>query len=237
MKTAAAVSNGAHHQLVALVAHELRHPLVPIQHAAALLKQESLDAATIRRAAEIIERQVIGMNRLIGDLLEVSRMQVAGLELRLVRAPLSELMERVVESAAPVASERGQELLVSTPPEAVYLNMDVLRVAQALHNIIGNASKHGHIHVRVQRDGAQAVFEVSYKGFASGESEPDVGLGLHLARYLVEEHNGTLTIGSSGPGLGSVITVRLPCELAIAPPTERPVERPGAEPGGDRFPA
>jgi signal transduction histidine kinase len=126
--------------------------------------------------------------------------------------------------------------LISTPPEPVYLNMDVLRVAQALHNIIGNASKHGHIHVRVQRDGAQAVFIVSYKGFDSGELEPDVGLGLHLARYLVEEHNGTLTIGSSGPGNGSVITVRLPCELPVESPIERPLERPGAEPAGDRFP-
>jgi len=210
------VSAGVHHQLVALVATELRHPLVPIRNAAALLRHESLDAATIRRAAEIIERQVSGMNRLIGDLLEVSRLQMGSLELRPVRTSLSDLMRRVVESAGPVASERGQELLVTLSPEPVYLNMDLTRVAQALHNIIGNTSKHGHIRVRAHREDMQAVFVVSYQGLGNGEPEPGVGLGLYLARYLLEAHSGTVTVESSAAGLISIITVRLPCELPTA---------------------
>jgi two-component system CheB/CheR fusion protein len=136
MKSAAAVSDGAHQQFVAIVAHELRHPLVPIQNAAALLRRDSVDAATISLAAEIIEHQVSGMNRLIADLVDISRMQMGELELRLVRTPLSELMELLAETATPLANERGHGVTISVSPEPVYLNIDAVRIAQALHNII-----------------------------------------------------------------------------------------------------
>ena len=245
MKTAAAVPNGAHQQFVAIVVNELRHPLVPIRQAATLLRQESVDAATIRRAAEIIEHQVSGMNRLIADLIDVSRMQMGALELRLVRAPLSGLMKLVTETAAPLASERGHGLSVNVSPEPVYLNIDVVRIAQALHNIIGNASKltdrHQHIHVHAKREGAQAVIVVSNlkPGVAAAEIdmifdlEPGLGLGLYLARYLIEAHAGTLSAVVAGAGHGSEFTVRLPCEL----PMPQPDEPADAEPAVDLIPA
>jgi signal transduction histidine kinase len=231
MKTADAVSDGAHQQFVAIVANELRHPLVPMRDAAALLRQESVDAATISRAADTIEQQVRGMNRLIADLVDVSRMQTDALEMQLARAALSELIECAVESAAPVASERGHGLSVSVSPEPVYLNIDVVRIAQALHNIIGNASKfarHEPIHIRAQREGAQAVIVVSNlkPGVAAAEIdmifdlEPGLGLGLYLARYLVEAHAGTISAAVAGPDHGSEFTVRLPCEVPMPQPAD-----------------
>jgi signal transduction histidine kinase len=246
---------GANEQLVAIVAHELRYPLIPIRNAAALLRQDSLDAATVRRAAEIIERQAIGMNRLIGDLVDVSRLQLGAIELRPARALLSELMERAVEAAAPMASERGHTLAVSVTPEPVYLNIDVLRLGQALHNIIANAckftDKHGRIHMRAQRDGAEveivvsdtgigipraeleAIFELFRRSVPGGRIEPGLGLGLYLARHLIDAHGGTVIAACAGPGRGCVITVRLPCEL----PMRLPDEQHDAEPAVDPIPA
>ncbi len=233
MSTAAITPGIAHDQFIAIIAHELRYPLVPIRNAAALLKRDLTDAEAIRRAADIIERQVSGMHRLIGDLVDVSSMQMGTLELRRVRAPLNELMERAVESAGPFASERGHTLSMSVAPGPIYLDMDVLRLVQALHQVITNATKytdrHGHIVVRAQREGAEVVITVSDTGIGipdgelesifglfvhSGQAgvEQGLGLGLYLARYLIEAHQGTVVAASAGPHLGSVFTIRLPCE-------------------------
>jgi signal transduction histidine kinase len=244
MNIPAAVSDGPHLQFVAIVANELRRPLEPIREAASLLRHASVDAATIARAAQIIEHQVSGMNRLIADLIDVARMRADALELQRVRAPLSGLMGLVVESAAPVASERGHGLSVSVSPEPIYLTIDLVRVAQALHNIIGNASKfagrHEPIHVHAGREGAQAVIVVSNlrSGAEAAEIdmifdlEPGLGLGLYLATYLVEAHAGTIAAVVAGPDHGSEFTVRLPCEMA----RPQPVESAEIEPG-DRIPA
>jgi signal transduction histidine kinase len=236
MRTAAAVSDGAHAQFISIVAHELRNPLLPIRNAAALLKHEAPDSATVRRAAEIIERQASAMHRLIGDLVDVSRMQLGAMEMRRARAPLSELMERAIESAGPVAADRGHTLSASVSAQPIYLDMDVLRLAQALHNIICNASKytdeHGFIHVRARCEGDHVVIVVSDNGIGipkeelesifglfvqsvrGARAEPGLGLGLYLARHFIEAHDGTVTAASAGPGQGSVFTTRLPCEVS-----------------------
>ena len=167
-RPAVQVSGVYNADLIAMVAHELRQPLLPIRHAAALLGNAVSDPATMRRAAEIIEREADNMNRLIGDLVDVSRMQSGALELRCKRAPLSELMERAIESAGLLASDHGHRLSVSVSPEPIYLQMDVLRLCEALHNLIANAcqyaNKHGHIHIRAQRTGARVFIVVSSTG-------------------------------------------------------------------------
>ncbi|MEJ0085278.1 MAG: HAMP domain-containing sensor histidine kinase [Pseudomonadota bacterium] len=233
-------------QLIAIAAHELRYPLVPIRRAAALLEHDLVDAATIRRAAGIIERQANGMNRLIGDLIEVSRMQRGVMEMRCIRAPLSDLLECAAESAEPLASERGHTVSVSTPQEPVYLQMDVLRLSQALLNIIANATKYtdrrGHIAVRAHREGTQAIVIVTDTGigippqdletifglFAKSSQgrriDQGPGIGLYLARQFIEAHGGTVTAASAGIGCGSEFTVRLPCEASTAPSPSTDVE-------------
>jgi signal transduction histidine kinase len=239
MLTAETVAAGSNEQIISLVAHELRFPLVPIRNAAALLRHKSPDAPTVRRAAAIIERQANAMSRLIGDLADVSRLQLGALQLHLARAPLIELIDCAVESIGPFANERGHVLSVSVSLEPVYLNMDVLRLCQALHHIIANAilytDEHGHVHVRAQREGAQAVIVVSDTGIGisedqleaifglfvhsaqAGRIEPGLGLGLYLARHLIEAHGGAVTATSAGRGRGSEFTIRLPCEMPVTP--------------------
>jgi signal transduction histidine kinase len=226
----------ANEQFIANVAHQLRYPLVPIRNAAALLKREAPDPATIRRVADVIERQTNGMHRLIGDLLEVSRLELGALTLQRARAPLSELMELAIESCAAFANERGHNLFVSVTPTPVYLYMDEMRLSRALHHIIVNAckytDKHGHIRIRAQQEGMLAVITVSDTGegilpaeleaifelFVQSEHgrrvEPGLGLGLYLARHLIEAHGGTVVAESAGAGRGSVFTIKLPCEAA-----------------------
>ena len=233
-----AVSNFDPTQLISLVAHELRSPLMPIRHAAAMLKDVAPDPVTVRRAAEIIEREAEGMSRLIGDLVDVSRTQSGALELQRRRAPLSELMERAIESAGPFVREHGHQLTLSVSPEPIYLHMDVIRLRQALCHIIANACKytdmHGHIHVRAQRSGTNVSIVVSDTGIGIRNSaleasfglfaragqgshvQVGLGVGLYLARYFVEAHGGTLTAASAGTNRGSEFTIGLPCESSTA---------------------
>lgn len=248
--------SGVHNaQLIAMVAHELRHPLLPIRHAATMIRDAGSDPATVQRAADIIEREAINMDRLIGDLVDVSRMQSGALELRCRRAPLSELMERAIESAAPFARDHGHRLSVSVSPEPIYLQMDVLRLRQALHNLIANACKctdgHGHIQVHAQRTGAsvsivvgdtgigiptahlESIFGLFAQAGQGGRSQAGLGLGLYLARCFVEAHGGTVTAASAGANRGSEFTISLPCELSTAVVPESA----GEEPAVDRSPA
>jgi len=236
--------SGVHNaQLIALVAHELRHPLLPIRHAAELLRDAVSDAGTVRRAVEIIDREAENMNRLIGDLVDVSRMQSGALELLCKRAPLFELMERAIESVGLFAREHGHPLSVSVSPEPIYLKVDVLRLCQALHNIIANVcqytDKHGDIHVRAQRHGervsivvgnAANVFAQAGQG---GRTQAGLGLGVYLARCIVDAHGGTMTAASAGANRGSEFTIELPCELSTAMIPEPA----GGEPAVDRSPA
>jgi signal transduction histidine kinase len=223
METAEVEAESAHSQLIAIVAHELRYPLVPIRNAAALLQQDAVDAATIRRAAEIIERQANSMNRLIGDLVDVSRLQRGTMEIRRSRTLLSTLMECAIESAQPFADERNHTLSVSVSPEPVHLHIDLLRLSQAVLNIIANATKytdgHGHIHVRAYRADAHAIIIVSDNGMGIAGPELEAifgGDGLYLARHFIEAHGGTVTAASEGLGQGSDFTIRLPCEAPTA---------------------
>lgn len=235
----AGASDGVHEQLVAIFANELRHPLAPIRDAAAQIRRQAVDADTLRHAAEIIERQASDMHRLIGDLLDVSRMQVGALDLRVKPALLAELVEHAVESAAPLARERGHTLHVIVPPDPVYLNIDVLRLGQALHNIIVNAGKfterEGHIHVlgRLEDEGVvievrdtgmgipageiEAIFDLFWRCDRQQSCEPGLGLGLYLSRFLIEAHGGTVSAASERDGRGSVFTIRLPGNSSTQP--------------------
>ena len=172
---------------------------MPIRNAATLLRQESVDAATIKRAAEIIEHQVSGMNRLIGDLIDVARMQMGGLELRLARAPLSGLMKLVTRNrGTDLASEARTRVVGQRVAESrVYLNMDVAAHgagAAQHHRQCRASSRTSIIYVHAKREGAQAVIVVSnrealeLRGILSRridmifDLEPGLGLGLYLAQ-------------------------------------------------------
>jgi signal transduction histidine kinase len=253
------IHNGQGH-LIAIVAHELRGPLVPIRNTVALLKRSPLDAATIQRAAELIERQVVGMGRLIDDLVDVSQLTSGNLEIRPLPVTLADIVGRCVELVGDYVSQRGHKLSVEVPAEPILLMADAMRLCQALQNLVTNAAKYtndgGEIWIRARREGCKAVIAVSDNGIGiaadqlriifdlfaqdgqagTRRSEGGLGIGLFLTRNLVEAHGGNVTATSAGPGRGSEFTVRLPC----GDPDERGAEAfktNGAAQAGDRFPS
>jgi signal transduction histidine kinase len=228
-------------RFIAILAHELRNPLGPICNAAALLGGGTLDAVAASQASDIIDRQVHGMGQLIDDLLNVSRLRLGKLELRRTIVAVSEIVERTVETVGPFLAARSHALVVSLPSEPIDLDGDVSWLSQALQNLVRNAGKYtdpgGKIHIDAVRDGDEAVITVSDNGIgiasrqldgifdmweqagqASTErSEGGVGIGLYLARHVIEAHGGTLRAASDGPGLGSQFTVRVPCSNPTPP--------------------
>lgn len=227
-------------RFIAILAHELRHPLAPIRAAASLLRDGTLDAATTRRTFDIIDRQVQGMVRLIDDLLHVSQLRLGNLKMRCTRVAIPEVIERVVETAGPFIAAHNHALVVNLPRTPLDLNADLMWLSQALQNIVRNAVKYtnpgGNIRINVVRERDEVVIMVSDSGIgiaaaqletifdlwgqagqaATERSEGGVGIGLYLARRIIEAHNGTVHATSGGAGLGSQFIVRLPCYRPVA---------------------
>jgi CheY-like chemotaxis protein len=179
------------------------------------------------------------MSRLVDDLLDVSRVGTGKIELRRDRVPLSAAVNSAVEACRPLIEESRHQLSVSMPMEPIHVDADLTRLSQVISNLINNAAKYtepaGRIWVNVDREGDDAVVRVRDTGvgippdmlcrifelFAQVDSSLDrakggLGIGLTLARRLVEMHGGSLEAASAGLGTGSEFTVRLP-----APPHAR----------------
>ena len=233
-------------EFLAMLAHELRNPLAPVRNAAALLSRTRPDDPELAQAAEIVERQVALMGRLLDDLLDVGRIASDRMELRRKPTPLSFAIKAAVEMCAPIMSEMNHRLTVRLPDEEVYLDADPARLGQIFGNLLNNASKYGepngHLTIVAEQRGAQAVVTVSDDGigippeklegifemFAQVDRSCDrptsgLGLGLHLVKRLVEMHGGTIEAQSEGPGKGSRFIVRMPT-LTVKAPLERPAD-------------
>jgi signal transduction histidine kinase len=228
-------SPGNRNNYVAMVAHELRDPLMPIINAASVLKRTPLDVDLVYRTAGIIERQARIMDRLIDDLMNVSRVQTG--KLRLDRSPVSmaEVIEQCMETMAPIFRQRGQRLVVVVSPHAMAMHADGLRLAQTVRNLVANAAKYSdpdrEVCVRAFRDHQEAVVTVTDAGIGLEPAEIEsifglftqagraqsphvhsgLGIGLYLARKFAEAHGGSITAASRGPGQGSTFTLRVPC--------------------------
>jgi PAS domain S-box-containing protein len=233
-------------EFLATLAHELRNPLAPIRNALQLLKRSPAGETSIRAAAQdIMERQVSHMVRLIDDLLDVSRITRGKLELRREPVELSAVVDLAVETARP---HLAQQLTIKLPSEPIRLDADAVRISQVLSNLLNNAAKFtprtGHISVsatlegsavaiRVRDDGAgipadqlpQLFRMFSQVGSPLERAKGGLGIGLSLARSLVELHGGSIEAHSDGPGKGSEFIVRLPVlalpeasQVTIPPP-------------------
>jgi signal transduction histidine kinase len=238
---------------IAIIAHELRDPLVPLKNLAHVLRGQKLDVEWSVTASGIIDRQVLAMARLIDDLLDSSHLASGNLHLKREQATASEIVARAVDTVRPLVQARAHKLTVSVPPESIVLYADVSRMCQVLHNLIGNAAKYtqcgGQIRVDVRRESDEVVVTVSDNGTgiapvnlqaifepfeqgglaATPRSTGGVGIGLYLARNLVEAHGGTLLAMSAGAEGGSKFVIRLPCTPGA--PTYRPdVHAPAASP-------
>jgi PAS domain S-box-containing protein len=220
-------------EFLATLAHELRNPLAPIRNAASVLIRKDVPEKTLRWAAEIIGRQVQHMARLLEDLLDVSRISRNRLELRREWVDLGRVIESAVETSRPAIDAAGHELIVETPREPVYVDGDSVRLAQVFSNLLNNAAKYtergGRITIVANVSGEEAAVRVRDTGIGidahvlpsvfdmftqaapqSPVSQGGLGIGLSLARGIVELHGGRIEAHSAGAGRGSEFIVRLP---------------------------
>jgi signal transduction histidine kinase/ActR/RegA family two-component response regulator len=220
-------------QFLATLAHELRNPLAPIRQAAAIVNRSAATPVQISWSHEVIERQVNHMSLLLDDLLDVSRITRGRLELACVNVMLSDVIDAALETARPLIDAARHVVKVDVPAEPLELHADPLRLSQVLANLLTNAAKYtnpgGSIDLTVRKAGVAieisvrdngigiephllgSMFEMFWQGPGSKHSvQAGLGIGLALARGLVELHGGTLTAHSDGLGRGAEFLIRLP---------------------------
>jgi signal transduction histidine kinase len=235
-------------EFLATLAHELRNPLAPIRFALEGLKPHA-PVAMAARAHDVIERQVGQLVRLVDDLLDVSRITANKIHLRRESHALARLMTTAAESVMPLARAADHTLDVDLPSTSIRVNGDATRLVQVFANILNNAVKFtphgGHIWFTADQDCDEAVVSIRDNGIGIAsdvlprvfemfkQAEPilerssgGLGVGLTLARRLVEMHEGRIDIRSQGPGQGTEIEIRLPITTTMVANVIEP-ERPG----------
>lgn len=238
-------------EFIATLAHELRNPLAPIRNAVGVLSLQGSSSPETRWAVEVIERQMRQMTRLIDDLLDLARVTRNRLELRRERVELTDVMRSAIETSRPLIEACGQEFIVDFPHQPVYCDGDLVRLAQVVSNLLNNAAKYtargrciwlsGEAHAReavvtvrdsgvgIPRELLPRIFDMFTQADHSLErSQGGLGIGLTLAKRLVEMHGGSLEAHSDGPGTGSTFIIRLP--LAVRPEDSRAADNGDARP-------
>jgi len=238
-------------EFLAMLAHELRNPLTPINNAAHILDMLKLEDPRLSWATEIIKRQVVHLTHLVDDLLDVSRIARGKISLKKERLDLVEVIKSVLETARGPILDKQQHLDVRLPEQPILLEGDSVRLSQVFLNLLDNASKYsledGQIEVDVQLHGTEVEIKVQDNGtgisaellptifdlFQQGartldRSQGGLGIGLTLVKRLVELHGGQVTASSPGTGRGSTFSIRLPtiAEAATFTASETPTPAP-----------
>ena len=244
-------------EFLAMLAHELRNPLAPIRNALQMLRVSpglTLDPGGIAESAlQVMERQVAQMVRLVDDLLDVGRVSLGKIDLRLEHVDLDALMHQVEQAARPAFEARGSALALSLPEQPVLLNGDPARLVQIFGNLVNNACKFtppgGRVQLSAVLDGAATVvIRVRDNGIgiaaddlsrvfqlftqinsSLGCGADGLGIGLALVKDLTVLHGGTVAAHSEGVGRGSEFEVRLPIVVqAVEAPAAPAVVEPSA---------
>ena len=225
-------------EFLATLAHELRNPLAPITNSLQVLRKTA-DQSQLSDSRAVIERQVAQLVHLVDDLLDVSRVSRGKLELRRRPVLLHEVLVAAIETSRPAIDAQRHRLDLVQPPEDVWLDGDLTRLAQVFANLLNNSAKYmepgGTITVAATASPTEVVVAVSDTGIGiAPEMLPHVfdlfvqadrsleraqgglGIGLTLVRRLVELHNGSVSVSSEGAGKGSQFVVRLPRAIASA---------------------
>jgi signal transduction histidine kinase/ActR/RegA family two-component response regulator len=226
-------------EFLATLAHELRNPLAPIRHAVKLLELPAADERQRQWGRDVIARQVQRMALLLDDLLEVSRITRGRLELKKTQVDLPSLIAAAVETARPLMESKQHRLETRLPAEPVRLQVDPLRISQALSNLLTNAAKYTDVGGRIALTAAlddehQLAISVADSGIGLSpqaiprlfemfsqvaspvdRAEGGLGIGLALVKGLVEMHGGTVEAYSAGLGCGSRFTIRLPASVVL----------------------
>jgi PAS domain S-box-containing protein len=251
-------------QFLATLSHELRNPIAPIRNAVQILKAIDFTEPKFVWCREVIEQQITHMARLMEDLLDVNRIMQNKLEVRKQIVSLADVIRQAVATSSPEIEAAGHRLTVMLPPERMLLEADATRLTQAFVNLLNNAAKYmdkeGQIWLGVKvaasenaGSGKEAVVRIKDNGIgisaellprifnpftqaagADARSKGGLGIGLTLARHLIELHGGSIEAQSEGPGKGSEFIVHVPLvdasENIAAPKTA-----PGAPSGNPPF--
>ena len=224
---------------LAVLGHELRNPLAPLRNGIAILRRSKDDALRVEVQA-MMERQVSQMTRLIEDLLDVHRIDRGQLELRRETLAIGAIVKSAVETVKPALDAKRQVLEVRGADAPLHVNADFVRLSQVLSNLLSNASKYSpqgaNVTVEVCEESGSAVLTVkdTGAGFEPGDatrifdmfvqldasgrgSAGGLGIGLTIAKSIVELHGGAIRADSDGPGRGACFTVRLPLASASSP--------------------
>jgi PAS domain S-box-containing protein len=223
-------------EFLAVLAHELRNPLAPLRNAAELMCRQSPDART-QMACDIMDRQLRQMTRLVDDLLDVSRIAAGRVELDIDLIDMGQLLGTAAAALQPTFDAEQQHVTLTIPTEPLHVQGDPIRLLQVFSNLLQNANKYtprgGSVQVDLQRNASDAVVRVIDDGIgipthmlekvfdlfaqvdpSDRRARSGLGIGLTLAKRLVELHGGTIQAHSSGKDSGSEFIVRLPLHPA-----------------------
>jgi PAS domain S-box-containing protein len=233
-------------EFLAMLAHELRNPLAPIRNGVELLKISEGGDPLVMETAEMMERQIVHLVRLVDDLLDLSRVITGKIHLDKQPIEVNTFIDRAVEEIQPTIDERGHSLMIARPSQPVAVEGDVVRLSQAISNLLSNAAKYSdspcQIWLIVEIDKQDVVIRVRDQGigmepdelsrifnlFAQGDvslarTRGGLGIGLTLVKRIVELHGGSVAATSPGRSQGTEVVVRLPLSTsAAAPPKPLP---------------
>jgi PAS domain S-box-containing protein len=232
-------------EFLAVLAHELRNPLAPLRNGLGILRLELEGAQTSSRALDMMERQVVHLIRLVNDLMDLNRVTHGIIDLAMAPLHLRDVISRSIESVGVDLGARGHRLEVRMPDEDLIVVGDADRLTQVFSNLLTNSIKYSDdgslitidlcsaegqavVHVTdtgvgIPADQLERVFEMfaqvrEHHPRASG----GLGIGLSVAKTLVENHGGSIGVVSDGAGRGSTFTVRLPLSVAKERPSVVP---------------
>jgi len=228
-------------EFLAILSHELRNPLAPIGIAVEILQRIGSSNPQFKQLCGIVDRQTKQLTRLLDDLLDISRISSGKILLKKEYVDLSLAVSSAVESVGPQISSKSHNLTTEIPSAPLFVYGDSVRLSQVVANLLSNAARYmdrgGRVVLKLERQGPNAVICVRDYGIgissdqilrifdmftqvdhSLGHGQGGLGVGLSLAKQLVNLHGGTLEASSEGLGKGSEFTVRIP--IATVPPPE-----------------
>ncbi len=226
-------SDQAKDEFLAVLGHELRNPLAPLRTSLDILEQTPPTPELLDNLLPMMNRQLSHLVRLVDDLLDISRISRGAIELQRDPLRLSVPIQAAIEQTRPLIELRKHRLTLEMPDEELWVNGDVERLTQVFANLLDNAAKYmapgGEIHVIVAAEDGLAAVRVRDTGYGIPPERIDtlfalftqvpehrqdaaggLGIGLSLARRIVEMHGGAIDASSPGLGRGSEFLVRLP---------------------------
>ncbi len=234
-------------EFLATLAHELRNPLAPLRTGVEILLRLAPEHKALEPVCRMMERQLVHIVRLIDDLLDLSRISRGKINLQKAQLELIKPLNSAIETSRPILESRNHRLSLSIPADSAWVDADATRLTQVFANLLNNAAKFtspgGHIEVRVERRPREV--EVSVKDNGIGvpremierifdmfsqvddpmqKTQPGLGIGLTLARQLVELHGGSIRAESEGQGRGATFRVVLPVVARVSPSAAAPGE-------------